>query len=273
MRLFFSRFYHFIKTRCGEGISRTKKKISTGGKGKANNHTKAADNNGRKRKAFAHKENASTSGEPENDPHGFILTILVALMRDDKEVTRIARAKFDTGNPYNLVSRDFIEKTFNIPLTHFPEGNRDLLELPNGHKFSAISQITGRWSAAVNPRNKKAGDQNIRFHPKFYESDFYVSGKKELFDVVIGSETIEQYNLVNFQSPLGLTGFDGFRTKNPPSVKGKELEAAHSKQQMTRANNAALKESHMQQKKKSAGATQTQHTTSRHSTSSNSSQF
>ena len=145
----------------------------------------------------------------------------MALIRDDKEVTRTARAKFDTGNPYNLVSRDFIEKTFNIPFIHFPEGNRELLQLPNGHKFLAIGKITGRWSVAVNSRDKNAGGKNIRFHPKFYDSDFYVSETKELFDVVIGSETIEQYNLINFQSPLGLTGFDGFRTKNPPSVKGK----------------------------------------------------
>ena len=145
----------------------------------------------------------------------------MALIRDDKEVTRTARAKFDTGNPYNLVSRDFIEKTFNIPFIHFPEGNRELLQLPNGHKFFAIGKITGRWSVAVNSGDKKAGGKNIRFHPKFYYSDFYVSETKELFDVVIGSETIEQYNLINFQSPLGLTGFDGFRTKNPPSVKGK----------------------------------------------------
>ena len=40
-----------------------KKNISTSGKGKANSHTKAANNNGRKSKAFAYKENASTSGE------------------------------------------------------------------------------------------------------------------------------------------------------------------------------------------------------------------
>lgn len=62
IRLFFSRFYHFVKAECGRGISRMKK-ISAGRKGKANNRTRAADNKDKKSKATAHKESASTSEE------------------------------------------------------------------------------------------------------------------------------------------------------------------------------------------------------------------
>jgi hypothetical protein len=74
IRLFFSRFYHFIKVGCGEGISRMKRKISAGRKGKANNDTRTADNKDMKSKATAHKESASTSGEV----YGFIRPLFTA---------------------------------------------------------------------------------------------------------------------------------------------------------------------------------------------------
>ncbi|OCL04674.1 hypothetical protein AOQ84DRAFT_441957 [Glonium stellatum] len=274
-RYFFSRFYRFIKEGCSKSISHIRKKYGSGGKEKARGHTKVAGSNYETSKANVHKKDASADVEPEHDSNGsndFIRSIHLAIMHDNEEKVHIGCAQFDTGNPYNLVSREFIEKTFNVPFNRFPEGKREVLSLPNNHTFCAVGQIHGRWTPVTDSEYNAAQGGLLRFNPKFYESDFYVSEEKELFDVVIGSKTIKRENLMKLGPPLALTGFDGFRAIDPDSVKGKELEDAHNKQQMARAQNAALKERDTQRKNQSASTSQTQNTTSRNPTKGDTSQ-
>lgn len=138
-------------------------------------------------------------------------------MVGNEEIIRLARAKFDTGNPYDIISRNFVEK-IGIPINFFLEGPKKILELPGGNSFTAIGTIVGRWTG------KHTSSHGHSFDPKFLDGEFFVSEAHERFDIIIGSRTITNERLLTY-SPVAFTGsegFDGFR-RNPASEKRKKV--------------------------------------------------
>ena len=119
------------------------------------------------------------------------------------EILRHARAKFDTGNPENLISSAFLSKFGSlIPIKR---NKRVILELPGGGKYTSVGRLSGRWTCKLN-------DPPLHFDAKFMDAEFEVSNSAERFDVVIGSNTIQKEHLLEVRHGLALTGF---RTKTP----------------------------------------------------------
>jgi len=135
----------------------------------------------------------------------------------NEEIIRLARAKFDTGNPYDIISRNFVEK-IGIPIDFFLAGPKKILELPDGNSFTAIGTIVGRWTG------KHAFSHGHSFDPKFLDGEFFVSEAHERFDIIIGSRTIANERLLTY-SPVAFTGFEGFDgfRRNPVSEKRKKV--------------------------------------------------
>ncbi|KAJ9665655.1 hypothetical protein H2201_004139 [Coniosporium apollinis] len=193
-----------------------------------------------------------------------------------KTIVRLARVKFDSGNPYNLIRRGFVEGELQDAIMPSPNGPRDFLEgglqgaivafqdgpmdildMANGTKFRAIAEIELRWYG-----------KGEEFDPKTYTSLFYVSESREArFDVVIGSETCAKEGLLTLNFPVGLPGFPGIRRNTPGPVpseyrilhtsafaqilmrfKEPDLKAAQHAQDQTRATEAALMKAHEQRK-------------------------
>ena len=139
--------------------------------------------------------------ENEDDP--FVRTIQV-IFKDERgeEILRHARAKFDTGNPENLISPAFVAQFGTlVPDAH---NERVILDLPGGSKYVSIARLAGRWTC-------KLSDSRFRFDPKFMDAEFEVSNSTERFDVVIGSNTLQKEHIMKLRRDLALTGF---RTKN-----------------------------------------------------------
>lgn len=150
----------------------------------------------------------------------YIATIEFACVVGGEEIIRLARAKLDTGNPYDIISRNFVEK-IGIPIDFFLEGPKKILELPSGNSFTAIGTIVGRWTG------KHTSSHCHSFDPKFLDGEFFVSEAHERFDIIIGSRTIANERLLTY-SPVAFTGFeefDGFR-RNPVSEKREKVLSA-----------------------------------------------
>lgn len=126
------------------------------------------------------------------------------------EVLRYAKAKFDTGNPKNLISPTFAA-SFGIILEH--HNPKVILDLPGNGQFVSIGKITGRWCSKTNATH----DRYFRFDPRFMDAEFEVSNSAERFDVVIGADTIKLEKLLEWGPALALTGF---RSSPPPAASG-----------------------------------------------------
>ncbi|KAF2475309.1 uncharacterized protein BDR25DRAFT_340117 [Lindgomyces ingoldianus] len=146
----------------------------------------------------------------------FVRTIMIAFVVDKQgskeEVLRYARAKFDTGNPINLISPKFV-RSFGIEIDHGEEQVK--LTLPGNGKFKSIATLPGRWCA-------EGSGRTFYFDPRFYNDKFEVSNVDERFDVVIGYETITREGLMTVKPALGLAGFYPKDTKNDPYVQNHE---------------------------------------------------
>jgi len=119
------------------------------------------------------------------------------------EILRHARARFDTGNPENLISPAFVSQFGSlIPIER---NERVILDLPGGAKYTSAGRLAGRWTCKLN-------DPPFHFDAKFMDAEFEVSNSAERFDVVIGSNTIQKEHLLEVRHGLALTGF---RTKTP----------------------------------------------------------
>jgi hypothetical protein len=127
-----------------------------------------------------------------------------------KEVLRYAKAKFDTGNPKNLISPTFAAR---FGLIFEPHNAKVILDLPGNGQFVSIGKIAGRWCSKINA----AHDRYFRFDPKFMDAEFEVSNSAERFDIVIGADTIKLERLLEWGPALALTGF---RSSRPPAASG-----------------------------------------------------
>jgi hypothetical protein len=148
-------------------------------------------------KLWGRRRGKWVSYDDGDDP--FVKTILVAF-KDERgnEILRHARAKFDTGNPKNLVSPDFVKQFGSLVLDE--SGKRVILDLPGGGRYISIARLAGRWTCRIS-------DSQFRFDPKFMDAEFEVSDTSERFDVVIGSDTLEEEHIVTFRRDFALTGF------------------------------------------------------------------
>lgn len=120
--------------------------------------------------------------------------------RSGKEILRHAKAKFDTGNPKNLISPAFAAK---FGLSFESRNGEVILELPGDGQFVSNGRITGRWCSMINTSH----DRHLYFDPKFMDADFEVSNSPERFDIVIGADTIKSERLLKWGPALALTGF------------------------------------------------------------------
>ncbi|KAF2119412.1 hypothetical protein BDV96DRAFT_642437 [Lophiotrema nucula] len=154
----------------------------------------------------------------------FARTIHVVFQNDDGvEILRHARALLDTGNPKNLISPSFIAR-FSLSLPN-NEGS-PILETPGDGLYISTGSVEGRFACP-------GAD------PKFFDAKFEISKVEERFDVVIGSEDINEYNLVNVNPILGLA-ITGFRAKLKKPSKA-DTDRAKELQRRKREQNEARK--------------------------------
>ena len=171
----------------------------------------------RKRKALSMSSNAVSTESQETDSVEddveYVRTIEVVFKdRNGCEQPPVyARAQFDTGNPINLISPDFVAKCGQI---FEPSEGETILETAGNGQFISTGTITGRWTC-------KARHGPPHFDPKFMDAEFEVSKHTERFDVVIGSDTISKERLMVLAPSLCLTGF---RTKTPKRTSGPAVE-------------------------------------------------
>lgn len=150
------------------------------------------------------KKSKPTWGLDNNDHDWVRIIALIFEDADGNEIMRYGKAKFDTGNPKNLVSPDFAAR---FGLVFEPGQERIILELPGGTEYTSMAKLRGRWSCKVH----NSRDLRFQFDPKFMDADFEVStSTEERFDVVIGANTIAKERLLQWGPGIGLTGF---RTK------------------------------------------------------------
>ncbi|KAF2186250.1 hypothetical protein K469DRAFT_148412 [Zopfia rhizophila CBS 207.26] len=174
-----------------------------------------------------------------DDDDDWVRTISVAFVVDGEEILRHGRAKFDTGNPKNLISPAFAAKFGFV----FESGDGDaVLELPGNGRYISIAKVVGRWTG----RQNASRDRRFFFDPRFMDAEFEVSNRTERFDVVIGYETIAKEKLIIW-SPNA--AFTGFRTK-PATFDKNEIERAAEKQKKNIQENDARKKALQERKSK-----------------------
>jgi hypothetical protein len=122
-----------------------------------------------------------------------VWTIKIEVLVNDGLVCRTelrtVRALFDTGCRKNLMSRK-MASTINVNYSAL-EGE-PILNTLGVDKFRSLGQIERRWSY-----------NNRRFKPKFYEAVWEVSDKDEMYDVIIGRDTIIENKLFKVSAALG----------------------------------------------------------------------
>ena len=148
-----------------------------------------------------HSKQNSTFNNNDDDDDDWVKTISV-IFEDNSgnEVLRHAKAKFDTGNPKNLISPAFAAR---FGLIFDPRNAKVILDLPGNGQFASIGKVAARWCIQINASH----DRRFRFDPRFMDAEFEVSKSAERFDIVIGADTIKSERLLEWGPGLALTGF------------------------------------------------------------------
>lgn len=102
---------------------------------------------------------------------------------------RAARALFDTGCRKNLMSRAMASK---INVNYSAHEGEPIIYTLGKDEFRSLGQIERRWSCT------KSG-----FEPKFYSAVWEVSDKDEMYDVIVGRDTIIENRLFEVSVELG----------------------------------------------------------------------
>jgi hypothetical protein len=120
----------------------------------------------------------------------FVRHIIIEVSDSYGSGFRHVRALFDTGCSKNLISRnvaDIVGAAAYLTRIGVP-----IMNTLGKDKFSSLGRINRRW-ASVNPR----------FDIKFYNAEWEVSDKAEVYDVIIGRDTMIENKFIKLCSILG----------------------------------------------------------------------
>ena len=127
------------------------------------------------------------------DDEKCIWTINIEFLVYDGPICRTerhaARALFDTGCPKNLMSRSMASR---VNVNYPAHEGEPIINTLGKDKFRSLGQIEGRWSCIKSD-----------FEPKFYPAVWEVSDKDEMYDVIIGRDTIIENRLFEVSVKLG----------------------------------------------------------------------
>lgn len=137
-----------------------------------------------------------------------VIKIILYVHNDTGSVTerlRYAKVKFDTGNPVNLISEEFLLK-FNRVLFE-QRTARHILSHPGGGRTISIGTVQGRWTA-----DEPWQWDGWNFGTRLYDAEFEVCQGPQEFEIIFGSEMLSKYKLVSLDVPFG---YPGWRTPLP----------------------------------------------------------
>lgn len=156
-----------------------------------------------------------------------------------REEYRVAKGTLDSGTLYhNLISVNCVNRFPGI-MWHSRKRKRILRGLGNGHLVS-LGVVKGRWAAL-----KSDSWLGRRVGRMFYESQFHVCENVGDLDILIGRQTMKDYNLpLNFPP-----GYPGFHPELPAVNKTKN-KSDQNTQNKKREQNAADKQKRRKDSKK-----------------------
>ena len=127
----------------------------------------------------------------------YIRTMRLELMdKNNDPVVRNVQVLLDTGNPRNILSSKLVQ-TFNLGLED--DGERVALKTIGNNEWYSIGKIKGRLIFKSND-------------PTWIDAEFEVSKCDEHYDAVLGSKSLNRYNMVKVSEDMP-PGFTGFRSK------------------------------------------------------------
>jgi hypothetical protein len=164
---------------------------------------------------------------PKKHPFATIISIAILNPRGEVEVCLHACAIFDTGCPSNLMSTEFADRAAHNLKKKYGEGS--LIGLGGG-TFNSIGVVEGRFHIGENKFTTMGG--RLVDDPKMYAASFEVSDRTQRFDVIIGSKTISQYQLLVWNPPAAYPVAKSFRsahaTQDTHSKKLSSIAARHA---------------------------------------------
>lgn len=164
----------------------------------------------------------------------FTWDVSIEVLSNGRHSCRNAAALIDTGCPKDLMSRDFA-RILGDPFQSFDDLT---LETLAGTEFNSIGQVAGRWCCFESPRSW------FNFPPKYMESVWHVGEETAGFDIIIGSETINKYRLLErviLAAPAGVRALH----KVDPST-----EAVRKQQEKDREENLKKEREDREQKRR-----------------------
>lgn len=163
--------------------------------------------------------------------------VSIEIPSNSRYVRRNAAALIDTGCPIDLMSRDFAQM-LGDPFENFEDADNVTLETLAGTEFSSIGRVAGRWCCFDKPFSSW-----FNLPQKYMDSVWYVCKVPAGFDIIIGSETINKYRLLErvvLAAPAGV---------RVPHKADQGTEAARKQQEKDREEN--LKEEREDRERKS----------------------
>lgn len=141
---------------------------------------------------------SATGSIKSTESERYIRTFKLELIdKQDNPVVRNVQVLLDTGNPKNILSTKMVS-LFDLGLED--DGERVALKTIGNNEWLSIGRIKGRFI--------------LRHHdPSWIDAEFEVSKFDEHYDAVLGSKTLNEYNIIQVSEDVP-HGFSGFRGKS-----------------------------------------------------------